>query len=81
MRSVVPYLAGRVRFVILLEEVAKCDIVCANCHRERTFQRRKNAGVAQPGMSGCLPSSRSRVRIPSPAQLRLIKECTARYAA
>lgn len=23
-------------------EIAKCDIVCSNCHRERTFQRLKN---------------------------------------
>lgn len=21
----------------ILEEIAKCDLVCANCHRERTF--------------------------------------------
>jgi hypothetical protein len=27
----------------ILEEVAKCDIVCANCHRERTYQRRMAA--------------------------------------
>ncbi len=23
----------------LLEEIAKCDVVCANCHKERTFSR------------------------------------------
>jgi hypothetical protein len=23
----------------ILAEIAKCDVVCANCHRERTFQR------------------------------------------
>lgn len=35
--------AGRAR---ILEEAAKCDIVCANCHRERTYHRRTaRAGV------------------------------------
>jgi len=24
---------------VFYEEIAKCDLVCANCHRERTFQR------------------------------------------
>ena len=31
---------------VLLAEVAKCDIVCANCHRIRTFERRGRAAVA-----------------------------------
>lgn len=25
---------------VLLKEFAKCEIVCANCHRERTWQRK-----------------------------------------
>lgn len=31
----------------LLEEIAKCELVCANCHAARTFRRRRD--VAQPG--------------------------------
>ena len=35
--------AGRAK---ILEEAAKCDIVCTNCHRERTYRRRTtSAGV------------------------------------
>lgn len=26
----------------VLEEVAKCELVCANCHRVRTYNRNKN---------------------------------------
>ena len=27
----------------ILKEVAKCDIVCSNCHRERTYNRKNNS--------------------------------------
>jgi hypothetical protein len=33
-------MAGRVSQQRLKEEIAKCDVVCANCHRERTHQRK-----------------------------------------
>jgi len=32
----------------MLLEAAKCEIVCSNCHRERTH-RRNQAPIAQPG--------------------------------
>ena len=25
------------RVQVMLDEIAKCDVVCSNCHRERTF--------------------------------------------
>ncbi len=41
---------GRAGTARILAEVAKCDIVCTNCHRARTYDRRmagRDAGVAQ----------------------------------
>jgi hypothetical protein len=29
----------------MLAEAAKCDIVCANCHRLRTFERRSRRSI------------------------------------
>ena len=29
----------------VLAEIAKCDVICANCHRTRTRQRRQWGGV------------------------------------
>lgn len=29
---------------ILLEEIAKCEVVCSNCHRERTFGSHGGSG-------------------------------------
>jgi len=34
----VPRMLGRVTTRELLEEASKCDIVCANCHRDRTYR-------------------------------------------
>lgn len=31
----------------LLSEIKKCDVVCSNCHRERTHQRKEAARLAQ----------------------------------
>ena len=39
-RVLVCHRAGRASDRRILEEVAKCDIVCSNCHRNRTFVRR-----------------------------------------
>lgn len=33
-------LRRRVSLDVLKAEVAKCEVVCSNCHRERTYQRR-----------------------------------------
>jgi hypothetical protein len=37
-------MVGRATSEAILAEAAKCDIVCANCHRHRTFQRREASG-------------------------------------
>lgn len=29
----------------LLDEISKCDVVCANCHAQRTHERRSGIGV------------------------------------
>lgn len=31
----------------ITQEVAKCELVCANCHADRTYKRQR--GIAQPG--------------------------------
>jgi hypothetical protein len=37
----VAYLAMTKNRDAVLEEIAKCDVVCSNCHRERTYIRNK----------------------------------------
>jgi hypothetical protein len=41
--GVVTRMIGRAGTKRILAEVAKCDIVCANCHRIRTYDRRVTA--------------------------------------
>jgi hypothetical protein len=42
--------ASRMTRPKILEEIAKCDVVCSNCHRERTYQRKikKNITDSSP---------------------------------
>ena len=40
-RYTVSRMIGRAGTAAIMAEVAKCDIVCANCHRDRTFRRRE----------------------------------------
>ncbi len=74
-------MAGNVTIRKLLEEVAKCDIVCTNCHRDRSFRRRPaNAGVAQLVRAAAFQAAgrgfetRLPLKAPSDLQLRLIEE-------
>jgi hypothetical protein len=39
-KYLVSQMVGRAGTGTILAEVAKCDIVCSNCHRERTYWRR-----------------------------------------
>ena len=56
-RARVTHIPGRASDRRILAEVQKCDIVCSNRHRHRTFVRRQqyDAGVAQSGLER-LPS-------------------------
>ena len=40
-RALVTHMPGRASDRRILEEVAKCDIVCSNCHPNRIFARRQ----------------------------------------
>lgn len=41
-RNSVSIILGLNNLDALLEEIQKCEVVCANCHRERTFGHKRN---------------------------------------
>ena len=45
IREVGRMVAQRASLDVVAKEIAKCDVVCSNCHRERTHRRR--SGVVQ----------------------------------
>lgn len=47
----VNHLRNRSSWQRLAEEIAKCDLVCANCHRERTHQRALVAQLVEAAAS------------------------------
>lgn len=68
----------------ILEEAAKCDIVCKNCHRVRTFRRTNaargsstvaSAPALQAGYAGSIPVSRPDLK---PYQCPLFDDVLAR---
>jgi hypothetical protein len=84
--GLVSQMAGRVTIRKLLEEIAKCDIVCTNCHRDRSFRRRSaNAGVAQLVRAAAFQAAgrgfetRLPLQAQSDLQLRLIQEQRVLY--
>jgi predicted Zn-ribbon and HTH transcriptional regulator len=71
----------------ILKEAAKCDIVCPNCHRDRTLRRRQaTAGVAQLAehefsklrVAGSSPVSRSDQTIQKDVRRRLLRRLISR---
>lgn len=49
--GVAELVAGGYRWESVLEEIEKCEVVCANCHHRRTYDRAKSwrvAGIAVP---------------------------------
>ena len=80
--GIVSQMAGRVKIGTLLAEVAKCDIVCANCHRDRSFKQRQVRGcVVMAASKASILEVRVRFPPPAPDQPTLIEEARTVYRA
>lgn len=44
-RGNISQMVGSVSKECLLLEISKCDIVCANCHRKRTYKRKESENI------------------------------------
>lgn len=44
---------GTVSLATLRAEIAKCEVVCANCHAERTYQRQQAQAAADDDLEQC----------------------------
>ena len=52
LRMVAKLINDRWPVEVLIAETAKCDVVCANCHRIRTSERRASSALASDGRCG-----------------------------
>ena len=43
---------GRIAWDLILAEIAKCEVVCANCHRVRTWRREQEVDKPKPELPG-----------------------------
>ena len=78
--ALVSRMPGRVKIRTLLEEIVKCDIVCTNCHRNRSFVRRQSRGcVVMAASKASILEVRVRFPPPAPDQPRRIEESAIPY--
>jgi hypothetical protein len=59
-RSIANLVSGAYRLALIKEEITRCELVCANCHRIRTAKRKQNLAPHKIGRSpgSCNPSAK-----------------------
>lgn len=69
-RSVSSLVGGGYRMELIEQELAKCDVVCACCHRIRTAKRKENFGLPGPRK----PQADRLATYPEKQPLRCVKQ-------